>query len=400
MKQKLKILIGDCRAELKKIAEKTAQTCVTSPPYYGLRSYLPKGHPLKHLEIGQEKTPQEYVEKIVAVFREVRRVLRDDGTLWLNLGDSYAGSGQGRMGDGSSAKKKGDKQFTNRGSCAGTVNPSQFSSPEMKAKDLMGIPWRVAFALQADGWYLRAQCPWIKRNPMPESCKDRPTTSIETIFLFTKSPTYFYDHAAVMKPSAPASEPRQRRAVSDSHKNLFGAPGQTPHSFSKPRENQNWKGSKFDDGKNLLIHPNVGKNRKEFDPKHAGGGSSMVGHSGNKKSNGEPIYGETRLRRSTDWFFESWEGMLSDEAGDPLAFVVNTKGYAESHFATFPSELIKPCILSGSKASDIVVDPFGGSGTTGLVSLELGRNAIVCELNDEYKKLIDQRTDVTPGLAI
>jgi DNA modification methylase len=221
------------------LATGAVQTCVTSPPYYGLRDYGIDG------QLGLEQTPQEYIDNMVAVFREVWRVLRDDGTLWLNLGDSYAGgNGNGGVGPASS------KQVSNHGSYfAETVKSKRMERGSgrwgggdrkvegLQAKQLLGIPWRVALALQADGWYLRSDIIWHKPNPMPESVTDRPTKAHEYIFLLTKSARYYYDGDAIKEPQAEATGSRMLRGVSAQHKNVNGAPGQTPHSMNKPREN-------------------------------------------------------------------------------------------------------------------------------------------------------------------
>lgn len=182
------ILIGDVRKRLSEIPSESVRTCVTSPPYFGLRDYGHDG------QIGLEQTPEAYVAELVEVFREVRRVLADDGTLWLNLGDSYAGSGKGANADGSVTAT--GKQATHKGTTLGTFTKS-FTGDGLKPKDLIGIPWRVAFALQADGWYLRSDIIWAKPNPMPESVTDRPTKSHEYLFLLSKSPKYFYDYEAI-----------------------------------------------------------------------------------------------------------------------------------------------------------------------------------------------------------
>ena len=180
-----KILVGDCLEQMAKIESQSVQTCVTSPPYWGLRDYGHDG------QMGLEKTPDEYVAKVVQVFAEVKRVMKDDGTLWLNLGDSYAGSGKGRNGDGGRTVNPNDLQTSSAGTMLGLLAPSMPDG--LKPKDLIGIPWRVAFALQADGWYLRQDIIWAKPNPMPEPVKDRCTKSHEYLFLLSKSPKYYFD---------------------------------------------------------------------------------------------------------------------------------------------------------------------------------------------------------------
>jgi len=314
----LKILQGDCVQSLKQLADESVQCCVTSPPYFGLRDYGNDG------QIGLEPTPDEYVAKIVEVFREVRRVLRKDGTLWLNLGDSYASFRDGKAVPDST-----------RGDDTGTLVPkgsaknrmaSTFRGTAIKHKDLIGIPWRVAFALQADGWYLRQDIIWHKPNPMPESVQDRCTKAHEYVFLLSKSDRYFYDNQAIAEPVAESSVKR-------------------------------------------LTQPNIenqsGSNRV---PGKTNGPMKAVGNC------------ESRNRR-TVW-------------------TINTQPFRGAHFATFPVELPKLCILAGTKAGDVVLDPFGGSGTTGQVALELGRSAILCELNPEYVELIRHRCTTTIGLPL
>jgi len=204
----VKIIQGNTLDALKQLEDGSVQCCVTSPPYWGLRSYLPADDPLKHFELGRESTPEEYVENMVAVFREVRRVLRDDGVLWLNLGDTYAGSGRGPSGHNGVVKNQVRRQ--------GFVGTRGRVPPGFKRKDLVGIPWRVAFALQASGWWLRSDIIWHKVNPVPESVKDRCTRTHEYVFMLTKSAKYFYDAEAVKEQSAGQEQPgpmRNRRDV-------------------------------------------------------------------------------------------------------------------------------------------------------------------------------------------
>lgn len=294
----------ECLAGLRELPDQSVQTCVTSPPYFGLRNY-------GHLEqIGLEPTPDLFVAKMVEVFREVKRVLRDDGTLWLNLGDSYASSSS--AGD----KVFGNPEFNaNRPSRAATKTAAKTIPPGLKPKDLIGIPWRVAFALQSDGWWLRQDIIWAKPNPMPESVTDRCTKAHEYIFLLSKSARYFYDAEAVSErsnwmPGGYAGNPSRAMAM-----------GRKP--------------------------------------------------SGNEKPGANPQGKENRNRRSV------WS--------------VASKPYAEAHFATFPPELITPCILAGSPVDGVVLDPFSGSGTTLQVAKDLGRKAIGFELNPDYCKIIAKR---------
>lgn len=317
---------GDCLDVLRTLPDESVHCCVTSPPYWGLRDYGVAG------QFGLEKTPDEYVAAMVAVFAEVRRVLRDDGTLWLNLGDSYAGGGNYRGVN--SEDSLTSKQASNRGAkglsqALGSAGKDSGVAP----KNLIGIPWRVAFALQADGWYLRSDIIWHKPNPMPESVTDRPTKAHEYLFLFSKAPKYYYDAEAIMEESI----------YGDHHAKYQGTYAR--HKIVAMQNNGALNGDQYQEG---LRRPAV-------NPMH-------------------------RNRRSV--------------------WTVPTSPYSEAHFATFPPDLIKPCILAGCPVGGTVLDPFGGSGTTGMVALELGRSAVLIELNPEYVKLAERRCDVTPGLAL
>ena len=316
MLNKVNILIGDCRNLLREMPEKSVHTCVTSPPYFGLRDYGMDD------QIGLEQTPEAFVAEMVAVFREVKRVLRDDGTLWLNLGDSYAGSGKGRNGDGSPNVDPLSKQATSAGTIIGNLIKSH--TPNLKPKDLIGIPWRVALALQADGWYLRQDIIWHKPNPMPESVTDRCTKAHEYIFLLSKSPQYYFDNEAIKEPVANSSVSRL------SQNNL---------------SNQ------------------LGSNRVPF---KTNGTMKAVGNT------------ENRNKRSV--------------------WTITTKPFKGAHFATFPPDLIEPCILAGCPEGGTVLDPFGGAGTTGLVASSHNRNSILCELNPEYAQLALDRIGIFAAL--
>lgn len=335
-----KIEFGDCRETMRKWKEQgiKVQTCVTSPPYYGLRDYGVDG------QIGNEETPQQFIDNLVEVFACVHDLLADDGTLWVNLGDSYYNY---RPGKGQALNKQ-TVSNTNQDlpqTCARRGNKLD----GYKEKDLMGMPWRLAFALQDFGWYLRQDIIWHKPNPMPESVQDRCTKAHEYIFLLSKSSKYYYDNESIKEPIQDESALRLLRGVSDSHKNINGAPGQTPHSMNKPRKNI----------------------RKEFDTSMGGGGTGFVGHSGYKNAEGELMVKENRNKRSV------WS--------------VTTKPYAGAHFAVFPSDLIEPCILAGAPVGGIVLDPFMGSGTTAQVAQTLGRKYLGCELNESYKSLQEKR---------
>ena len=302
----ISILVGDCRQRLAELPAGSVQTCVTSPPYFGLRDYGHDG------QIGLEQTPDAFVAELVAVFREVKRVLRDDGTLWLNLGDSYCNSnGYARAQPEFQRKGRNDAPANDR-------DLSALHAAGLKTKDLIGIPWRVAFALQADGWYLRQDIIWHKPNPMPESVKDRCTKAHEYIFLLSKSERYFYDADAIREPHAEVSIERVKRPFHLSE-HVEGRAVNQPEDGDMSR----------------FLHPN-GRNRR------------------------------------TVW-------------------TVPTSPFKGAHFATFPPDLIEPCVKAGSKPGDLVLDPFGGAGTTGLVADRLGRNAVLCELNPTYAELARER---------
>lgn len=390
-----KIYQGDCLDVLKTLESESVQTCVTSPPYFQLRNYGIDG------QIGLEETPAEFVASLVAVFEEVKRVLRPDGTLWLNLGDSYAGSGRGLNADGShSSEGTDDKQSTNHGSLdvGRAVNEKSFSKnliekgaignawvkpPKgLKQKDLIGIPWRVAFALQDAGWYLRQDIIWSKPNPMPESVTDRCTKAHEYIFLLTKNAKYYYDNEAIKTPLKDASVARLIQDV-ESQNGSERVPGKSNGNMkavAKGRDrsngNRNGEGASTLDYKNLSV---VGRKDhsfhtsriegKEWQPSMAGSG--VDGHSGYFDAEGNPLCGVMANKKSV--------------------WTVTTQPYRDAHFATFPEKLIEPCILAGSREGDVVLDPFNGAGTTGLVSLKHRREYIGIELNPAYIAIAEKR---------
>lgn len=301
-----RILVGDVRQRLAELPDGSVQTCVTSPPYWGLRDYGHDG------QIGLEQTPDDYVTELVEVFREVRRVLANDGTLWLNLGDSYAMTTKGAGGAG--------KQDTNAGT---QMSDRKWAIPSgLKPKDLVGIPWRVAFALQADGWWLRQDIIWAKPNPMPESVTDRCTKAHEYVFLLAKSDRYLYDRTAIWSPAATAGG-----------KSGFATTGDAGYQA-------------------------VAMGRKP---------------SGNQIPEKAASY------------------VRPDFANKRSVWTIPTKPYAGAHFAVMPEALAEPCILAGSRPGDVVLDPFTGSGTVGVVALRHDRDFIGTELNPEYAALAEAR---------
>jgi len=281
------IYTGDALDVLRGLPDGSVNCCVTSPPYYALRDYGMDG------QIGRESSPKEYVSRLTEVFAEVRRVLRPDGTLWLNLGDTYAGRGE----------------------------------EEIKPKDLIGIPWMAAFALRDDGWYLRNDIIWMKENPMPESVKDRCTRCHEHIFLFSKSKQYFFDYKAISEPVTESTKERLKRGIAGSNK--YGAP--IP---------------------------------------------------------GQPKVQTINLPRG--------HGTISDGDINPLrskrdVWIVNTVPFKGGHYAAYPPKLVESCILAGCPVGGVVLDPFMGSGTTGMVAKQHDRHYVGIEINPEFAALAEAR---------
>jgi DNA modification methylase len=295
--------------------DRSVQCCITSPPYFGLRDYGIDG------QIGLEQTPEAFVAEMVTVFREVRRVLRDDGTLWLNLGDSYASTAQGTFNAPQGLAGENAGVYANFRPKVG-LNP----------KNLIGIPWRVAFALQADGWYLRQDIIWHKPNPMPESVTDRCTKAHEYVFLLSKSERYHFDAAAIAEPA------------------------------------KNPDGFRYEGGyQDMMAHASAEGKTPNSNRQHIGNARTATGAVPHFAAG----HGDKRNRRSV--------------------WTVNTKPFKGAHFATFPTELVLPCVLAGCPAGGSVLDPFNGAGTTGLVALSNGRNYVGVELNPEYVEITRQR---------
>ena len=359
---KVHLILGDSLTEIKKLPDESVDCCITSPPYWGLRDYGTGAweggdsncdHSRKTSDkiesstlqsnatnqnhdhegwrggvcgkcgaqrvdnqIGLEKTPQEYVDKMVEVFREVRRVLRKDGTLWLNLGDSYAGNRE-KSGDAGPHATCGNTKEE----CCAKFNKVVDG---LKPKDLVGIPWMVAFALRADGWYLRQDIIWSKKNCMPESVTDRCTKSHEYIFLLSKNQTYFYDNDAIKEPCAEVSKKRAEYGWNCNRPSTKNA------SMNKEGIHTEKMGNRF--------VPEDGRNKRSV-------------------------------------------------------WTVATKPFKDAHFATFPKELITPCVLAGCPKSGTILDPFSGAGTTGVVAKENNRNYIGIELNPEYVNMSKARID-------
>ena len=327
----LTVYLGDCREVMATMEPESVHCVVTSPPYWGLRDYGNAG------QLGLEPTPEAYVANMVAVFREVRRVLRADGTVWLNLGDSYAAERGGTHQPaetlaGGRHGKTADGERVNRGR-ADSYSPTRNARGiGLKHKDLVGIPWRVAFALQADGWYLRSDIIWAKPNPMPESVTDRPTKSHEYLFLLSKSARYYFDADAVREEGVnPANRMPGRGMTKTTH-----------------------------------YHPSNGGNE-----------------------------GLLALRnRLND------EGSAAMSRNIRSVWTIATQPYLGAHFATFPRKLVEPCIKAGCPTLGTVLDPFAGSGTTGMVAQSLSRRAVLIDLNADYLgQAMDRNRDIPMGLG-
>lgn len=338
----VKIINADVMDGLRQLADESVHCVVTSPPYYGQRDYGVDG------QIGLEPTPDEFVSRLVDVFREVRRILKSDGSIWVNMGDSYAAGG---MGEGSG------KQLTNRGTLAGGhMNKPRKAPVGLKPKDLVGVPWMLAFALRGDGWWLRSANVWAKPNGMPESTRDRPTVGHEYVFQLSKSERYYYGYDDVRLPPVPESVRRLARAMRG---NLdaggfvmsgggYAPPGQPPHQGARRSDKQR------------------GHSRR-----HAG-------------------------------FNDRWDAMeraqqQADGAALRSVWWISPGGFDEAHFATMPEELAALLVLAGCPVGGTVLDPFSGAGTTALVADRLQRNAIGIELNPEYVAMSEGRINRDRG---
>lgn len=334
----VRIINADVMEGLRQLASDSVHCVVTSPPYWGLRDYGMPG------QLGLEQTLGEHIEKMVAVFREVRRVLRKDGTLWLNYGDCYATSVNGRSAADTKMLSEDDRTFRDK--------PFSTITDGLKPKDLCGVPWRLALALQDDGWWLRQDIIWSKPNPMPESIKDRCTKAHEYLFLLAKSERYYFDAEAIAEAVTPSSIARLSQDV-DSQEGSYRA-----HAGGKTN------------GTMKAVAKRSGN--KERKPASARGVPvDTDGKSSGAVAGSVPWEGTTRNKRSV------WE--------------VCTAPFPAAYFATFPPALIEPCIKAGCPEGGTVLDPFGGSGTTGLVADRLGRDAILIELNPEYAAMAERR---------
>lgn len=362
MAERLRVLIGDALEQLRTLPSESVQCVVTSPPYYALRDYGVEG------QLGLEESPEKYLERLTIIFAEVRRVLRPDGVCWLNLGDTYAGAGGGAQGK--------------NGACVGRACESAKKRTRstvtgvLKPKDMIGIPWRAALAMQADGWWLRADVVWSKPNPLPEPVRDRPSRAHEYVFLLSKSERYFYDADAVREPLA----------------------AKTSTSWGTTRR------SKGTDGLGRVASHNFAADLPERRPRVDASGVPVGANLRTVWTidDGASL-GKARaalwLALSSGWDPEP--GHQSDLVASALGldtvpdvWTIASQPYDGAHFATMPPRLAERCILAGSRPGDVVLDPFAGSGTTLEVALRHGRHALGIELSAEYAKLIEERTRV------
>jgi DNA modification methylase len=412
---KVTLLVGDVRAKLRELPADHFDCVVTSPPYWGLRDYgtgrweggeadcdhrsptmrdgrnedrakLPGSSAtnsaqllLAHRsacgkcgavkvdeQIGLEPTLSEHLAAMVEVFREVRRVLKPIGVCWINYGDCYATSPNGRSAADTKAVGNDDRTFRDK--------PFSTIQGTLKAKDLCMVPERLFIALQDDGWWVRSKMPWIKRNGMPESITDRPANSLEQVALLTKSERYWYDAEAVRKPASPSTNSRVAQNVAA--------------QAGSDRANGGAK-------TNGPMEAVVRFKKPGVTPKSAGEETNIrAKESWHASTAGPPL--NDRNFRNTDLFFSSIDipfGLISDADGTPLAIDANPQGFSEAHFATFPTALIEPLIMAGCPVGGEVLDPFGGSGTTALVATTMGRKATIIELNPEYATLARARIE-------
>ena len=359
------IHIGDALTVLKSMPDERVNCCVTSPPYWSLRDYQVDG------QLGLEKTPEEYVSKMVEIFHEVKRVLKKDGTCWLNMGDSYAQGGGKRKDeteeskDIERAKQLGyDHCWDGKYGQGRKDRACNTAVSGLKQKDLCGIPWRLAFALQADGWYLRQDIIWQKPNPMPESVTDRNTKSHEYIFLLTKSAKYWYDAGAISEPVTESTI--KQVALAESRDEVETESKELVAKSYKRCANATVSVDRYSDGRDHLVcKPRM----KNIQPDGQVPNSFHV-----SRAEGEPdkLY-PVRNRRSV--------------------WTIPTQAFSGCHFATFPEEIPRLCISAGCPPDGVVLDPFMGSGTSALVAAKLGRASIGIELNPKYVEIMRQRLD-------
>ena len=488
---------GDCRDVLKTLEEKSVHTCITSPPYYGLRDYqtgtweggdpncthqrmtkiskdTSTGHrgmydqgnvvgdaiykttcnkcgaTRKDKQIGLESTPDEYVQQMVEVFREVRRVLRDDGTVWLNLGDTYSNFKDSKSTPQTLSKGTQSEQAheIDEGLSV-SRDPRTLKQSGLKNKDLIGIPWRVALALQSDGWYLRQDIIWHKPNPMPESVKDRCTKSHEYIFLLSKQPNYYYDYEAIKEKATGerwgGNKPINMNNTKDVDNQFSGLTRERKMLFNERNKRSVWTVQPVKENKTYGKYKDQETEAKNRQGLHSDRGDKLIEVRNGlpdqlvlveflrSKVNAKTLADNTDipLTKIEHWFrkdkagfsyptIEDWkkirefiddfsnefheidkglsdydlktdEVVVDSDKNKRSVWTVTTKPFKKAHFAVFPTELIEPCVLAGCPEGGTVLDPFGGSGTTGLVADRHKRNAVLIELNNDYIDIAEDR---------
>jgi site-specific DNA-methyltransferase (cytosine-N4-specific) len=367
---------GDCRDTMRRmIADGVRVQCiVTSPPYWGLRDYGVDG------QIGLEPTLPEFLAQLVEVFDLCRQLLTDDGTLWLNMGDSYAANGRSGLNTGFAGRAV---KYSGGGHRAEQArNRSGKTVPHgLKPKDLIGQPWRLAFALQDAGWYLRQDIIWSKPNPMPESVRDRCTKSHEYLFLMTRSEKYYFDQDAILEPASPNTLARLAQDVANQTGSTRANGGAKTNGNMKA-VGRGSTGVGFGHGYDATPKPRSRRDsfkREDSKREQAIPGQAVGTH---RPDRAESEWDVSRRNRRSVW-------------------TIPTQAYSGAHFATFPEALVEPCVLAGSRPGDIIFDPFFGTGTTGRVALRLGRQFIGCELNPDNAALQNDRLrGVTAGLPL
>jgi DNA modification methylase len=394
--------------------------CVTSPPYWGLRDYEVEG------QIGLEKTPEEYVARMVEVFREVGRILKPHGTLWLNIGDAYSGS-WGNYHPNSPPGKHGQRLKENARWNRPAYDSQKFlpptaNCPNLKPKDLVGMPWMLAFALRSDGWWLRQDIIWHKPNAMPESVKDRCTKAHEYLFLLSKSEHYFYDWETIKEPASLDSHARYARGRSNSHKYADGGPGNQTiaRSLDHMLKPAGWHNSELYEGQ-WPGKPHLPDNYNGSLP-GGNGGPGQDRRSRNDRTASPKVESRDvrdrasasyRMGREPGWrkrapgvtpksavpgsgikaneSFHEAIGGLVDVRNKRSVWSIPSEGFSGAHFATFPKALVTPCILAGSRVGDVVIDPFAGTFTTAIVAKNLGRSYVMIEISPAYVEMGKKR---------
>ena len=387
------MLVGDCIDMMRTLPDQSVQCCVTSPPYFGLRDYGVDG------QIGLEQTPAEFIGRLVEVFREVRRVLRDDGTAWVNMGDSYASKPNGPVGLGGHSVDTPHVAVRTANARRSSQIPEGF-----KHKDLMGMPWRLAFAQQDDGWYLRQDIIWHKPNPMPESTRDRCTKAHEYIFLLSKSRRYHCDMEAIREPANLTGKGSANGFRGGAYidgatfDNAEGGSRTSTGNTVPPIQSNNGVG---------WGHGTDAKSRNRqrvtvptgWDTSTGDGGHGAFHKEGAERARRDSykredskreqvIPGQNKGTHRPDREESTWDTSTRNKRS---VWTVATHSFKDAHFATFPPDLIRPCVLAGAPRGGVVLDPFGGAGTTAVVAMQEGRKSVLCELNPDYAAMAERR---------